>query len=839
MKKLVNKRILALVLSIIMVLGIMPVAAFAQTQTPAMFYDANANGTYEEGTDRIVTDLKEELQKEQDGTVIVTSGEYVLDEWGIEYLTALDVESSATVTIKDGWFYKDVSCGIYTESGTLDLIRFTDGMANSLNIYGKAVIQRVDLINGGSVGENADLTIYGGYYSGEAYETFLRSGEYLAEGFEVYYAEELGFYVVRPAGITDVEIFRDWDNDGAGIYESAWGDVPFRTLEEGLRYENGDVLVIGGEHVVRDGVYENILRVLNGKVTFDGGTFTGYLYLHPGAGRTDQAAEAVINGGTFAQEFRALNNTKLTVNGGIFNELIILTASNETTITGGIFKGPIDVNNNAKVTVTGGVFEGQIWYSGGMIDLSGYADPTGITVVNCCGDFIPGGDTVLLPEGYVFYDAEGNEADTLLEEQIYTVGKELAVTDYPLWVGGVQFTSENLVIDSTDDAGITGGKATYDPQTNTLTLDNFTYSSQGRMWEDDSVISAIFYNNAASELKVELVGTNTVTHTPGEELPYSFGFFSVVSLSFSGTGSLTVTGGDAESFSSGICVYTGDLTVTDSSTVNARGGTAAISIGIWVVGELLENPEFEAADDEATNVLDNESGTNTVVGNTDARVMQAESTTDDTDADRVGGSLTVSGNGSLTAIGGEVSSEGAESYGIYAETVTVSGGVTVAQGMTRSFWNAPGVTDYDNTKVWYGNTAEAAAAAGAKELSDLEESYMECYVKISPTRTVTLEAGNGIDAATTVVVCVGDYILPECGFAAPDGKEFTGWDLGQPGDVITVSESITLTAQWNDIAPPTGDSSHLALWAALLFISGAAVIAMTAANGKRKYRVAK
>ena len=53
------------------------------------------------------------------------------------------------------------------------------------------------------------------------------------------------------------------------------------------------------------------------------------------------------------------------------------------------------------------------------------------------------------------------------------------VTEYDLWVGGVRFTSGNLVIDSADDPAITGGSATYDPSTDIITLDNFNYTGAG------------------------------------------------------------------------------------------------------------------------------------------------------------------------------------------------------------------------------------------------------------------------------------------------------------------------------------------------------------------------
>jgi|GEM_PF-5838796 len=40
------------------------------------------------------------------------------------------------------------------------------------------------------------------------------------------------------------------------------------------------------------------------------------------------------------------------------------------------------------------------------------------------------------------------------------------------------------------------------------------------------------------------------------------------------------------------------------------------------------------------------------------------------------------------------------------------------------------------------------------------------------------------------------YILPENGFDVPDGYEFDGWDLGESGDGIDVTEDVKVTAKW-------------------------------------------
>ena len=45
-----------------------------------------------------------------------------------------------------------------------------------------------------------------------------------------------------------------------------------------------------------------------------------------------------------------------------------------------------------------------------------------------------------------------------------------------------------------------------------------------------------------------------------------------------------------------------------------------------------------------------------------------------------------------------------------------------------------------------------------------------------------------------------EYKLPKCGFTAPEGMAFDGWEIGtekhQPGESITVSEDVTIKAVW-------------------------------------------
>ena len=80
------------------------------------------------------------------------------------------------------------------------------------------------------------------------------------------------------------------------------------------------------------------------------------------------------------------------------------------------------------------------------------------------------------------------------------------------------------------------------------------------------------------------------------------------------------------------------------------------------------------------------------------------------------------------------------------------------------------------------------------------------YVRIldAVTYTVKFEANGGTGTMEDMKVESGkEYTLPENGFTAPAGKQFKGWKIGEtekkPGDKITVTGNVTVTAVWEDI----------------------------------------
>lgn len=131
--------------------------------------------------------------------------------------------------------------------------------------------------------------------------------------------------------------------------------------------------------------------------------------------------------------------------------------------------------------------------------------------------------------------------------------------NYDIWVGSEQLTDSNLTITDTN-----GGTATYDPDTNTLTLTDFTWSGNGHNY------SAIY---AGGSLNLVLVGSNTVTQTNGDKK--NSGLYIYEDLTVSGSGSLTciganVTGNPALPQSFGVNVG-GNITIQSGNLIGTAG----------------------------------------------------------------------------------------------------------------------------------------------------------------------------------------------------------------------------------------------------------------------------
>ena len=161
-------------------------------------------------------------------------------------------------------------------------------------------------------------------------------------------------------------------------------------------------------------------------------------------------------------------------------------------------------------------------------------------------------------------------------------------TTYNLFVGGVEVTSENK--DNITGPGILlgeGGKASYDPTSKTLTLNNVNITGIHSFANGIGTDSAgIYYadNNSNAIRNINLIGANSICVALGTSDFSCYGIFddsSSKGLTITGNGSLTVQSGDASSFWSVGIFSRNNIIVGDDCTITATSGTADISAAIY------------------------------------------------------------------------------------------------------------------------------------------------------------------------------------------------------------------------------------------------------------------
>ena len=144
---------------------------------------------------------------------------------------------------------------------------------------------------------------------------------------------------------------------------------------------------------------------------------------------------------------------------------------------------------------------------------------------------------------------------------------------YNLWVGGVQVTNTNA--SNITGEGITGegitGAVSYDSTTKTLTLNNATITGVHEFSIFDDV-SGIY---GKETLKINLIGNNTITGSDNGGSSYGI-YIDNGNLTFTGTGSLTVSAADLSENNWSVAVFAdGSITVEESCTITAYCGTNA------------------------------------------------------------------------------------------------------------------------------------------------------------------------------------------------------------------------------------------------------------------------
>ncbi|MBQ6539556.1 MAG: chitobiase/beta-hexosaminidase C-terminal domain-containing protein, partial [Oscillospiraceae bacterium] len=369
--------------------------------------------------------------------------------------------------------------------------------------------------------------------------------------------------------------------------------------------------------------------------------------------------------------------------------------------------------------------------------------------------------------GSVNYDGTSLEPYdfTAQKSYRYVIAEHAATTvPYDLYIAGTQVTSANAA-DVLDD-----GKVSYDAETKTLTLNGVSLTSGGsdsQVWGDESdadrVYAPIFSN--IQGLTIQVTGENTLTSAgdPGQEPglgqggSLSCGIFSLQDLTFTGSGTLNAVGGAAR-ITHGIFSL-GDLTVGDTftGTLSATGG-AAKSSSYGILGE--------------KNITITGSGTVTAAGGSATATNGARSVgiyCYDYDT----GVLTIGGSSKVTATAGKA--ESGQSYGIYAHAVNAGGTATVNAVGGKAVQSSSGITTLshgiDAFTLTISDSAEVTATGG--EVVGGETSY---GVKLSQKAMIS-------GGSLTAVGSGGDSCEYSRGLATPANS---GYGLYITGGTVSL-----------------------------------------------------
>ncbi|WP_352399838.1 hypothetical protein [Anaerotignum sp.] len=165
-------------------------------------------------------------------------------------------------------------------------------------------------------------------------------------------------------------------------------------------------------------------------------------------------------------------------------------------------------------------------------------------------------------------------------EQPALLGSPRSVTNYDVWVGSTQVTSDNA--SDITGTGITG-TVSYDADTNTLTLDNATITHEAGFCTNSPFYSASIYSKESGT--INLIGSNSINLGGGSSsLSRLYNISVDKPLTITGSGSLALTAGNATGSST--------TTLASVSLGSTNGGTLTIDGGTVTMINEQTTPEY-------------------------------------------------------------------------------------------------------------------------------------------------------------------------------------------------------------------------------------------------------
>lgn len=344
---------------------------------------------------------------------------------------------------------------------------------------------------------------------------------------------------------------------------------------------------------------------------------------------------------------------------------------------------------------------------------------------------------------------------------ILPVGMTAHAASYNVWVGGTRVTSSNA-------SSLLSGKASYNANSNTLTLNGASITKGYKVY-DTSAVAAIY---ASGNLNISLKGSNKVEVT---------GYAVAVdgNLSISGSGSLTAaTKGDYYS-----SIYSGGTTKISAGTLNLTA-SGAESIGLWAYkGLTITGGKItaKAVGDSTSGICSD--GPFAVSGGTVSSSAEGSGSFGlavNSTAKITGGSVSVSANGreafGMTASDGltvsaaqlSVESKGDYTTGIYAPSFTLTDADLTAYGSESGIYlNSASITLSGRASYREGPSSPGSVVSSLSDITNTKGLQTKPFVQISSGRdiirlggsnryeTARLIATEGWESAVNVVLANG------------------------------------------------------------------------------------
>lgn len=270
-----------------------------------------------------------------------------------------------------------------------------------------------------------------------------------------------------------------------------------------------------------------------------------------------------------------------------------------------------------------------------------------------------------------------------------------------------------------------------------------------------------------------LVNGGSVTATAGSAKEESSGIcFVTQKVGASGKGKITARSGDCDVRCEGIVCK--ELVCADQAVIDAECGASVDAFGIFVINDV------------------------TVNGGTLKAKAGAGSANSCGIWSNLGESFLVS-DGTVELEGGKGGFYAGQGYG-YDFNLKLTGGRLTAKAA-----DGPALTSKKDNLIVTAPAMKGSTYASGTALENASTYNASWkYAVLFANSVVSFDANGGSGTMDPVSVKIGsNYTLPECGFTAPDGKEFAGWTVGgktrEAGQSIKISEDVTVKAKWQKI----------------------------------------